>query len=131
MRVVRYTEGTAVDSVTGVSKHFSGAVFGQGVYVSTHPTYFKNYGDVCLMCCVLRGQEKRVTDLNTAQTARAKGFHTVIGNKVSRAKAPHKADEIVLGGSDQVVPVFIVMKPTVKCWLRDQLEGLIFEHFNG
>jgi len=44
---------------------------------------------------------------------------------------PHKADEIVLQRSDQVVPVFVVANPTGDCWCAIALQQLIYQYFNS
>ena len=44
-------------SVRSHSKH--GSVYGDGIYVGNNPHIFSRYGDTCVVCIVIRGNEVR------------------------------------------------------------------------
>eukprot|EP00056_Hartaetosiga_gracilis_P021814 m.26616 g.26616 ORF g.26616 m.26616 type:complete len:443 (-) comp9278_c0_seq1:164-1492(-) len=112
----------------------TGSVFGEGVYVANNPKSFRNYGNVCLMCAIIRGRERRVfrhayrsttpkgvtygTEKQTAFDEEGKSLDTIIGNKYLRngqplevSKSQMQTDEIVLQTSEQIIPLYHIVKP--------------------
>ena len=78
-----------------------------------NPVAFSNYGDVCLLCVILRGRETRWDS-----PRRDPSIDTIVGNKVLRGQMAaanmgrhHVNDELVLRESSQCVPVFVIRAP--------------------
>lgn len=89
------------------SAGYAGNVFGPGIYTANNPKSFKQYGQVCLACFALRGKEQFVgyPVKDYAALRSDPTVDTVIGNKSGSSVPGHRANEIVLGKSDQILPV--------------------------
>lgn len=93
-----------------------GTVFGPGIYVANNPKEFKQYGNVCLACLVLRGVERTVQYKAkrrkihiSAEKTEIDDYDTTRGNKKATPELGHPHNEIVLRRSDQIVPLIRVM----------------------
>lgn len=101
------------DDIKNVS--YTGAYFGDGIYVGNNPKTFSNYGSICLGCLTLFGNIKNESNQSD--------YHTVIGNKSkSNASIDHPRNEYVLKRSRQILPIFQITKPNHSSNLTD------FEH---
>mmetsp|Transcript_4340 Transcript_4340/g.7414 ORF Transcript_4340/g.7414 Transcript_4340/m.7414 type:complete len:370 (+) Transcript_4340:53-1162(+) len=108
-------------SETGVGTTQHGITYGDGVYVGNNPLSFRDLGDTCILCVVLRGKEKLYEGDEDGQSRRHRP-DTVLSDR-----DPIIA-EVVLRESCQVVPVYIIKKVALRAAERAAEEAEAFAY---